>query len=703
LDMGSGGESFFRADDKPRCEANGWSVARAETAAASRHDELSTRFFGLPDLRSLLREALEAVIDLQGADFGNIQLFNEQTGTLDIVAQWGFENEVLAHFRSAAADDRSVYGRAFKQRRHIVIEDVSSASEFEAHRDIAVAAGFSAMQSTPLVERDGGRPIGMLSTYFRNPKRPSEHELRLTDAYACQVADLIAARRAQDRLRESEAWLRAGADLLSLSLYSWVLSTNALRCDGRLRAMWGLAPITHVDMGVFWAGIHPQDRLRVEAAVAASLDPAGDGVFTLEFRVIGITDGVERWISTRSRTLFERGRAVAVNGVAFDVTERKRAEEQLRRSGKRFQQFADHSGCVLWILDLETSRLEYLSSACERVWGRPAAAVLEDPANLAETIHPDDRASALDALSRVRNGEAVRRKYRILRPDGSLRWIQETIFPIPDERSEVRRAGGIAQDVTNQGGSQVYVVDVDDTVRQRLTLLLQGVGYQVKAFASTTSFLEMAPVLAPGCIVLGIGAEETSGLATLRKLKPRQIGLPVIVLGNSNGEAGPAVQAMKAGAADWLEASCASEALLAAVASALADIRERADADRAATLARRRIMEMSDRERAVLGGLMAGDTNKTIARRLGISPRTVEIHRAHVMERLGVRTLPEAVLLVASTGLAPVHLQPAQVDAEPRQQSWPTSKRGHAPVDQRHSSLTRGKHGSRYRAVNLPS
>ena len=108
---------------------------------------------------------------------------------------------------------------------------------------------------------------------------------------------------------------------------------------------------------------------------------------------------------------------------------------------------------------------------------------------------------------------------------------------------------------------------------------------------------------------------------------------------------------MKAGAVDFLEMPYENDALLAAVASAQADIRNVAERDHAAELARTRIAGLSEREREVLDGLLAGGTNKTIARKLGLSPRTVEAHRAHVMQRLGVQSLPEVVLMAAAAGL----------------------------------------------------
>jgi FixJ family two-component response regulator len=155
----------------------------------------------------------------------------------------------------------------------------------------------------------------------------------------------------------------------------------------------------------------------------------------------------------------------------------------------------------------------------------------------------------------------------------------------------------------------------------------------------------------PGCLILGGSRSEAKALRIVSELRERRIDLPIIVVSSGRGDVGLAVKAMKAGATDWLEAPYEEAKLLASVASALVGIQDAMVADRAPELGRSRIAEMTGREREVLRGLVVGETNKVIARRLGISPRTVEIHRAHVMERLGVRTLSEAVLLAASAGL----------------------------------------------------
>jgi PAS domain S-box-containing protein len=132
--------------------------------------------------------------------------------------------------------------------------------------------------------------------------------------------------------RKKEARLKAAIDLVGLSPYAWNPVTNALELDDRLGAMWGLPPGAHFDIDVFHAGLHPEDRPRVEAAIAACLDSSGNGVYSIEYRVIGISDEVERWISTYGQMFFENGQPAAFIGAALDITERKKAEERLRRS-----------------------------------------------------------------------------------------------------------------------------------------------------------------------------------------------------------------------------------------------------------------------------------------------------------------------------------------------------------------------------------
>ena len=440
------------------------------------------------------------------------------------------------------------------------------------------------------------------------------------------------------------------ADLIGASPYSWDPQSDTLEWDDRIRAMWGLAPGAVVDGDTFRAGIHPEDWPRVEAAIAQCVDPDGDGVYAIEYRVIGIGDGVERWVQTCGRTLFEDRKPVDFFGVVIEITERKRNEALLRDSEQRFRLFAESTNQVLWIGNAERAAFDYLSPAYERIWGSKLGSFEPTVQHWIEALHPDDRAQTVAWLARIYEGEAQTLEYRIIRSDGALRVIRDRAFPIRDRHGTIRCVGGIAQDVTRTSSSQVYIVGVEHGPALRLISVLERAGYRAKHFASARSFRKVAAVLQPGCALLDSRAPD-GNLSLLRQLKAQGNGIHVIVIGQEAEGITPAVEAMKAGASDYLSSESRDEVLLAAVASAMAKIHDAAARGHAAETAMQRVASVSTREREVLDGLLAGGSNKTIARDLGISPRTVELHRAHLMERIGAHNLPEVLQIAMAAGL----------------------------------------------------
>jgi PAS domain S-box-containing protein len=333
------------------------------------------------------------------------------------------------------------------------------------------------------------------------------------------------------------------------------------------------------------------------------------------------------------------------------VIDRLHKVSALRLTEERFRRFAEHSANVLWMADLESGQIDYRSPAFARVWGMP---VEEKPdiASWLASVHPEDRDAAAQAMERVGDGETLVLEYRIQRAsDHTMRRIRDTIFPIPGIDGRSRSAGGIAQDITADTGLRAYVIAVGDDARHGLVGTLQASGYKVRAFGSGQALLKMAGSLRPGCVVFNL--EEASDLVVASELKAARAHLPVVAVGASGGDVGFGVRVMKAGAVDFLELPCAPEALLFAVKSALSEIQAEADRARMDDKASAQIAALSGRGREVLEGLLAGGTNKTIARTLGLSPRTVEIHRARVMEALGVHTLPEAVLIATAAGVRP--------------------------------------------------
>ena len=131
----------------------------------------------LPPMAAMLDDMLDATIALHGADFGDIQLFDEATGTLRIVAQRNFDHAFLDYFATVDAADSSCCGLALRSGARTIIEDVTTDPDFAPYRAIAASTGFRAVQSTPLIDRKTGKPLGMISTHWRKPHRPTEREL----------------------------------------------------------------------------------------------------------------------------------------------------------------------------------------------------------------------------------------------------------------------------------------------------------------------------------------------------------------------------------------------------------------------------------------------------------------------------------------------------------------------------------------------
>ena len=195
---------------------------------------------------------------------------------------------------------------------------------------------------------------------------------------------------------------------------------------------------------------------------------------------------------------------------------------------------------------------------------------------------------------------------------------------------------------TMQPEPAIHVIDDDDAVRQSLAFLLRTAGLTVRAFESAKAFLDILPQVNSGCVVTDVRMPEMTGIDLLRQLRDSNPDLPVIVI-TGHGDVSLAVEAMKIGAVDFLEKPFDDDQLLAAVRSALN--RDAGAGKRKAELAAitEKLAALSNRERQVLDGLVAGNANKTIAFDLGISPRTVEIYRANVMTKMAANSLSDLV------------------------------------------------------------
>ena len=196
----------------------------------------------------------------------------------------------------------------------------------------------------------------------------------------------------------------------------------------------------------------------------------------------------------------------------------------------------------------------------------------------------------------------------------------------------------------------IYVIDDDDAVRQSLEFLLKTAGIAVRGFDSAKAFLEVLPQVGSGCVITDVRMPEITGIELLQKVKTANPDLPVIVI-TGHGDVSLAVEAMKIGAVDFLEKPFDDDLLLTAVRAALN--RDSDAGKRKAELAgiQERLAELSNRERQVLEGLVAGKANKVIAFDLTISPRTVEIYRANLMTKMSANSLSDLVRMAVMTGV----------------------------------------------------
>ncbi|TIQ38793.1 MAG: response regulator transcription factor FixJ [Mesorhizobium sp.] len=188
----------------------------------------------------------------------------------------------------------------------------------------------------------------------------------------------------------------------------------------------------------------------------------------------------------------------------------------------------------------------------------------------------------------------------------------------------------------------VHVVDDDVDVRKSLGFLLATADFAVRLHESATAFLAAEPKEIDGCIVTDVRMPGIDGIEFLRQLKARGLSVPVIVM-TGHADVALAVQAMKEGASDFIEKPFDDEVLINAIRSALDNRTQAVATHPQSAEIRKNLATLSERERQVLDGLVSGLPNKTIAYDLGISPRTVEIHRANVMSKMGAGSLSHLV------------------------------------------------------------
>jgi PAS domain S-box-containing protein len=466
----------------------------AELEAMTRLHALSTRLLSANDLNTALDDVLENAIVTSGADFGNIQLYNAQIGALEIVAQRGFQQDFLDHFRTVRVDEGSACAQAMQRGERIVIEDVNRDPAYEPHRQVAAAVGYRAVQSTPLKSRNGSI-LGMLSTHFRRPQRVADRNQRLLDLYARHAADLIERLRSEEALRESEerfarfmqslpglAWIK---DLQGRYVYANDAAGKVFRC---LRdELYG-----KTDEEILPPETAAQFRQNDFKALASET-----GVQIIE--ALEHEDGiVHHSVVSKFPILGPEGRPAFVGGMAIDITDRLRAEAVLAESEQRFRQLAENIHEVFWMADPQTTQILYISPAYERVWGRSCQSLYEQPRSFLDAVHPEDRKRVrVASLEKHGRGEHTDEEYRVIRPDGTVRWVRDRAFPVRDAAGQVYRMVGIAEDFTEKKRAEEALKEADRRKDEFLATLAHELRNPLAPIRNAAQVLRMTDLADP--------------------------------------------------------------------------------------------------------------------------------------------------------------------------------------------------------------
>ncbi len=261
-------------------------------------------------------------------------------------------------------------------------------------------------------------------------------------------ADVTQREAAAEALRDSEEQLRLALDAAEMGMFDVDAQTRSLRWSDRQCELLGARrEQLRGDCSDFFDRVHPHDRNWLEEQLNTAFVQGKD--VRSEFRIV-LSDGSIGWLAGFGRPVFnEAGRVARMVGVNFDITQRKQAEQALRENVALFQQIAEHVDQVYYMISVPQARIVYMSPAYERLWGWPRPADL-DIDEFRKLIHPDDLARVNAATIGRFFGEVDREgiEFRLVRPDGAIRWVRDMAFPIYDQHGSIDLVVGVTQDIT---------------------------------------------------------------------------------------------------------------------------------------------------------------------------------------------------------------------------------------------------------------
>ncbi|MBW4497445.1 MAG: PAS domain S-box protein [Oscillatoria princeps RMCB-10] len=368
-----------------------------------------------------------------------------------------------------AVEDYFLAGVGERNPQPLLISDLRGQICLEPLRAVLLQEGIRAVGFIPLVWQ--GRLLGNLALLHSTVCEFCQEEVQLAESIASQMAfaveragaAVVAALSERERSSEGEAFRRiferapigmalAGADFR-------LLKVNRAFCEMLGYTESELAALTVVDI------THPEDMSAEMPSLERVLRGETDS-FQLEKRYITKNREI-LWVNLSLMAIRNpAGEILYILGVVEEITHRVEAQSALRSSEERFRQLAENIRQVFWMRSADSRQMLYVSPAYEEIWGRSCESLYEEPLSWLEAVYPEDREAVRDAVEQLPQGEPVQKEYRIVLPDGSVRWIGSRAFPVRNESGEVYRIAGIAEDITERKHSEVELRKAWETEKE---------------------------------------------------------------------------------------------------------------------------------------------------------------------------------------------------------------------------------------------
>ncbi|MBU7581814.1 MAG: PAS domain S-box protein [Nostoc sp. TH1S01] len=271
--------------------------------------------------------------------------------------------------------------------------------------------------------------------------------LRQAELYQQTQQELIERKRIEAELRENQERLRTTLLAARMGNWDWNIQTGRITWSDNLEALFGLQPGEFDgSFEMFLERVHPDDRDRVLTVVNHTIATGED--YHIEFRVV-YPNGNIRWALSQGKVFYDQhSQPLRMAGLDIDITERKKSANALQESELRFRQLAENIDAVFWIKDVTENRVSYVSPAYERLWGLKAQDLYTNQSNWVNLIHPEDKESVARAFQEKAIANQFDEEYRIILPNGSIRWVRDRCFGLRDETGKIYRFTGIAEDIT---------------------------------------------------------------------------------------------------------------------------------------------------------------------------------------------------------------------------------------------------------------